>query len=45
MRDFMVIKKEEVELVNKAIEMEMQEIKSGKSKTKSLEEIEKKYCL
>ena len=37
------IEEEEVQLVNKGIELEMQEIKSGKTKTKSLGEIKKKY--
>ncbi len=37
------IEEEEVQLVNKGIELEMQEIKSGKIKTKSLDEIKKKY--
>jgi len=36
---------EEVKLVNKGIEMEMQEIKEGRIKTKSLEHIKKKYKL
>ena len=36
---------EEVRLVNKGIEMEMQEIKEGKVKTKSLTQIKKKYKL
>jgi Arc/MetJ-type ribon-helix-helix transcriptional regulator len=37
------IEEEEVKLVNKGIEFEMQEIKTGKVKTKSLDQIKKKY--
>lgn len=40
-----IIEEEEVSLVNKGIEFEMQEIKEGKVKTKSLAEIKKKYKL
>lgn len=40
-----IIDEEEVLLVNKGIEMEMQDIKEGRVKTKSLEEIKKKYGL
>ena len=36
---------DEVRLVNKGIELEMQEIKEGKVKTKSLAAIKKKYKL
>ena len=36
---------EEAILVNKGIEAEMNEIKSGKLKTKSLSQIKKKYAL
>ena len=36
---------EEVKLVNKGIELEMQEIREGKIKTKSLASIKKKYKL
>lgn len=39
------LEEEEVRLVNKGIEMEMQEIKEGKIKTKSLEQIKRKYKL
>ena len=39
------LEEEEVKLVNKGIEMEMQEIKEGGIKTKSLEHIKKKYKL
>ena len=39
------LEEEEVKLVNKGIEMEMQEIKEGRIKTKSLEHIKKKYKL
>ncbi|MFH1785763.1 MAG: hypothetical protein ABH842_05015 [Candidatus Micrarchaeota archaeon] len=37
------ISEEEVYLVNKGIESEMEKIRSGKIKTKSFEEIKKKY--
>ncbi len=40
-----VLEEEEIGLVNKGIEMEMQAIKSGKLKTKSLEQIKKRYNL
>ena len=40
-----VLEEEEVRLVNKGIELEMQEIQSGKLKTKSLGDIRKKYKL
>ena len=40
-----MLEEEEVKLVNKRIEFEMQEIKEGKIKTKSLESIKKKYKL
>ncbi|MFH1393753.1 MAG: hypothetical protein ABIH29_02630 [Candidatus Micrarchaeota archaeon] len=40
-----IIEEEEVKLVNKGIEFEMQEIKSGKLKTKSLKQIKEKYDL
>lgn len=40
-----VIDEEEVRLVNKGIEIEMQKIKSGKTKTKNLEKLKKKYGL
>ncbi|MBU2100550.1 hypothetical protein KKG83_07890 [Candidatus Micrarchaeota archaeon] len=39
------IDEEEVRLVNKGIELEMQDIKTGKVKTKSLSVIKKKYKL
>jgi Arc/MetJ-type ribon-helix-helix transcriptional regulator len=39
------LEEEEAKLVNKGIEMEMQEIKEGRIKTKSLEHIKKKYRL
>ncbi len=38
-----MLDEEEVKLVNKGIELEMQEIKEGKVKTKSLAAIKKKY--
>jgi len=38
-----MIEEEELILVHKAVELEMQEIRSGKAGTKSLEELEKKY--
>lgn len=37
------VEEEEARLVNKGTELEMQEIKSGKVKTKTLAEIKKKY--
>ncbi len=37
------LEEEEVRLVNKAIEMEMQEMKAGRIKTKSYAEIKKKF--
>ena len=40
-----MLEEEEVRLVNKGIELEMQDIKEGKIKTKSLESIKKKYKL
>ena len=40
-----MIDEEEVRLVNKGIEMEMQDIMEGKVKTKSLAGIKKKYRL
>ncbi|MCX6798815.1 MAG: hypothetical protein NTW59_01815 [Candidatus Diapherotrites archaeon] len=40
-----MLDEEEVKLVNKGIELEMQEIKEGKVKTKSLTAIKKKYKL
>lgn len=40
-----IIEEEEVRLVNKGIELEMQEIKEGKIKTVSLETIKKEYKL
>ena len=39
------INEEEVHLVNKGINSEMEKIRSGKSKTKPLSEIKKKYGL
>ncbi|MBU0586667.1 hypothetical protein KJ780_04075 [Candidatus Micrarchaeota archaeon] len=39
------IAEEEVRLVNKGIAAEMEEIKSGKIKTKSITEIKKKYSM
>jgi Arc/MetJ-type ribon-helix-helix transcriptional regulator len=38
-----MLDEEELRLVHKAVEFEMQEIKSGRIKTKTLEELEKKY--
>jgi Arc/MetJ-type ribon-helix-helix transcriptional regulator len=38
-----IIEEEEVTLVNKGIEMEIQAIKAGQLKTKTLEQIKKKY--
>ena len=40
-----MIDEEEVRLVNKGIELEMQEVREGKVKTKSLVAIKKKYKL
>ena len=40
-----LLEEEEVKLVNKGIELEMQEIREGKLKTKSLAHIKKKYNL
>ena len=40
-----MIDEEEVKLVNKGIELEMQEIRVGKVKTKSIAAIKKKYKL
>ncbi len=40
-----MLKEEEVNLVNKGIETEMQEIKSKQIKTKTLEQLKKKYKL
>ncbi|MBI5884811.1 hypothetical protein HZB89_01790 [archaeon] len=40
-----LIEEEEVKLVNKGIKLEMQDIREGKLKTKSLEHIKKKYKL
>ncbi len=37
------LEQEEVMLVGKGIELEMQEIRSGKLKTKSIEQLKKKY--
>ena len=37
------LEEEEARLVNKGIELEMQEIKSGELKTKTLEQIKRKY--
>jgi len=39
------IEEEEVVLVNKAIDMEMQHIRTGATKTKNIEELKKKYKL
>ena len=38
-----MIEEEEVRLVNKGVVFEIQEIKEGKTKTKKLDEIKKKY--
>lgn len=38
-----VLEEEEVRLVHKAVEAEMQDIRSGKTKTKSWAEIKKKF--
>ncbi len=40
-----MLEEEEVQLVNKGIRFEMQEIKEGKIKTKNFEAIKKKYKL
>ena len=40
-----MLEEEEIRLVHKAVEMEMEDIRSGKVKTKTLEELEKKYGL
>lgn len=40
-----VLDEEEVRLVHKAVEMEMQEIRGGKAKMKTHEELKKKYGL
>lgn len=40
-----VLDEEEVRLVNKGTELEMQEIRSGKLKTKSLDQLKNKYKL
>lgn len=40
-----LLEEEEKELVAKAVRIEMQEIKEGKQKTKTLEQIKKKYGL
>jgi len=40
-----MIEEEEAKLVNKGIELEMQDIREGKVKTKSLGRIKKKYKL
>lgn len=39
------LEEEEVELVNKGVEIELQEIKTGGQKTKTLEQLKKKYKL
>jgi len=39
------VTREEVELVNKAVEHEMKDIRSGKVKTYTLEEVEKRLSL
>jgi Arc/MetJ-type ribon-helix-helix transcriptional regulator len=38
-----MLEEEEVELVNKGIEFEMQEMKAGRIKTKGFEQIKKKF--
>jgi Arc/MetJ-type ribon-helix-helix transcriptional regulator len=38
-----MLEKEEEKLVSKAVEIEMNEVKAGKIKTKSFEEIKKKF--
>lgn len=40
-----MLEEEELQLVHKAVELEMQEIRSGKIGTKTLEKLEKKYGL
>ncbi len=40
-----MLEEEEVKLVNKGIELEMQDISEGKVKTRSIESIKKKYKL
>ena len=40
-----MLEEEELQLVHKAVEFEMEEIRSGRIKTKTLEELEKKYSL
>ena len=40
-----MLEEEELQLVHKAVEFEMEEIRSGRIKTKPLEELEKKYSL
>jgi len=40
-----MLEEEEARLVNKGIELEMQDIREGKTKTKSLAEIKKKFKL
>ena len=40
-----MIDEEEIRLVNKGIELEMQEVREGKVKTKSLAQIKKKHGL
>jgi len=40
-----MLDEEELRLVHKAVEFEMQEIKAGRIKTKTLGELEKKYGL
>ena len=40
-----MLAEEEVRLVNKGIELEMQEIEEGKTKTKSIGQLKKKYGL
>ncbi|MFH1448029.1 MAG: hypothetical protein ABIG39_04140 [Candidatus Micrarchaeota archaeon] len=42
---YSMLEEEEVRLVNKGIEFEMQEIQKGKVKTKSVETLKKKYRL
>ena len=40
-----MLDEEEVRLVNKGVEIEMQEIREGKAKTRSLATLQKKYGL
>ena len=40
-----MLEEEEVRLVNKGIEFEMQQLKEGKIKTKNIEQLKKKYKL